>query len=115
MGCPYEIQDTRGYFYGAFMESAGYPELQDDNLEVAQLELPEEGESRPHFHEIMTEITYVISGCLHLVVNGDEIDLSSGQFLIVKPGVVLQNCSNEPGTSVLVIKSPSRPDDKHYI
>lgn len=112
---PDEIKGTRSYLVGAFMEKAGYPELQNNQVEVAILELPLEDLSQPHYHQEMTEITIVLSGKLHLIVDSEPVEANAGEFFVVKPGTVLQNPRNEPGTKVLVIKSPSLPDDKHYV
>lgn len=105
---------TGGYFMGAFMEGKGYPELNSSEVEVAVIALPLKDNSPPHFHKKMTEITYVVKGTLHLIVDGNDIDLKQGEFLVVHPGSVLQNPSNEPETKVFVIKIPSIPGDKFY-
>ena len=115
LGKPEEIKGTKGYLVGAFMESAGYSDLQNESLEIAVLDLPVCDESKPHYHKVMTEINYVISGKLDLVVDGEELVAEAGQFFVIKPGTVLQNPTNDPGTRVVVVKSPSLPDDKYYV
>jgi quercetin dioxygenase-like cupin family protein len=112
---PDEIKGTRSYIVGAFMEKAGYPELQNEQVEIAVLELPLQDSAKPHYHKEMTEITIVLSGKLYLIVDGESVEAKEGEFFVVKPGTILQNPQNEPGTKVLVIKSPSLPDDKYYV
>ncbi len=112
---PDEIKGTKNYIVGAFMEKAGYPELQNEQVEVAILELPLQDSANPHYHKEMTEITIVLSGKLYLVVGGKPVEATEGEFFVVKPGTVLQNPQNDPGTKILVIKSPSLPEDKYYV
>lgn len=113
---------SKGYIYGFFMESKGYPELSSSEIEIAVMELPEIDSSNPHYHLEATEITYIISGSLtlnlgHVETPGvyEQVIANQGDFFVVRPGTVLQNPENEPGTIVYVVKFPSVPNDKFYI
>lgn len=115
------FEETHGYFMGFFMKGKFLPDgspadiLTRDDVECAIMELSEYDPSKPHFHKIACEITYCLSGRLHLIVDQkDEIDLTENQFLVIQPGVVLQNPTNEPGTRIFVVKFPSIPSDKFY-
>lgn len=111
-----EFAGTRGYFIGHFMAEEGFPNLMSQEVECAIIEVPIEDLSKPHFHRVMTEITIVLSGRLTLIFGEkDQVEVGEGEFFIVKPGTVLQNPVNEPGTKVLVIKYPSVPGDKYYV
>jgi len=57
----------------------------------------------------------VLSGKLNLIIDGDQLKAEAGQFFVIKPGTVLQNPTNDLGTRVVVVKSPSLPDDKYYV
>ena len=111
-----DFEETSGYIIGSFMAEAGYPSLNFEELEVAFIQVPTKNESKPHYHEITTEVTYVLSGTLHLIIDQEEkIDLKENEFMVGKTGTILQNLSSEPGTKVMVIKFPSVPDDKYYV
>lgn len=109
--------EPQGYFVGNFIDE-NHPE-HTTNCEIAILRLPTIDDSNPHFHETMTEVTYVISGELELLVwdNGGVwgIKLHKNQYLLVEPGVIIQNPKNTEGTQVFVVKFPSKPNDKKYI
>lgn len=116
-----EFKQTRGYFVGFFMRGkvAGDGSSMDilvrDDVECTIMELPEHDPSKPHFHKTGYEVTYCLSGRLHLIVDQkDEVDLAENQFLIIPPGVILQNPTNDPGTRIFVVKAPSIPNDKFY-
>lgn len=108
---------AKGYFIGHFVDKKR-SEYNTD-CEIAVLQLSTVDGSRPHFHERMTEITYVASGKLELLIwdNGGVwgIKLHEGQYLLVEPGVIIQNPKNEEGTRVFIVKFPSIPGDKKYI
>ncbi len=115
------FQATRGYFVGFFMAGKTSPEgesldiLTRQDVECAIMDLPERDESKPHYHKLGYEVTYCLSGWLHLIVDqSQEVDLTENQFLIIPPGTILQNPENAPGTRVFVVKAPSVPGDKYY-
>lgn len=111
--------DTKGYFMGGFMGRKILPEggniLVSEAIECAVMELPQIDPSPPHYHKLMTEITYCLSGRLHLIIEGENIELGENQFMVIPPEVVIQNPENDPGTRIFVVKVPSVPDDKFYV
>lgn len=117
IGAIADSRDRRGWFLGHFMpeESLQHSEV----VEMAVMDLPLIDASRPHYHRLGTEVTYVIRGSLRLIVgHGDsrtECDLTQGQFIIVPPMTPLQNPANEEGTQVFVVKFPSVPGDKYFV
>lgn len=86
--------------------------------EMGVLNLPETDDSKPHYHEIMTEVTYVIEGELTTKIKDidgtREVVLTTGQYMLVEPGAIIRNPRNEKGTKVFVVKFPSVPGDKKY-
>ncbi|MBI2595294.1 cupin domain-containing protein [Candidatus Daviesbacteria bacterium] len=105
-----DFDKNKGYFIGAFLKD---PLLQREDLECAIMELPVIDESKPHYHKLMYEVTFVLSGRLRLIVDQkEEINLEENEFLVIPPGTVLQNPENAPGTKVFVVKTPSAPGDK---
>jgi quercetin dioxygenase-like cupin family protein len=94
----------------------GYPALDSKEVEIAWMKLPTRDDSKPHYHRQSTEVTIVLSGRLNLIVGQDQkIELREGEFLIIPPGIMLQNPKNEAGTEVIVVKFPSVPEDKFFV
>ena len=107
------FKDTSGYFIGQFMGQKGYPLLETEEVEIAYKKLPADfGDETPHYHKKGVEINIVISGSYKVWIQAKEIELKKGNFLIVYPESELKNISAEEGTELIVIKSPSVPDDK---
>ena len=110
-----DFERTRGWLMGFFMRGRGVNELLARNdVECAVMKLPTVDPSPPHFHKLATEVTYVLSGRLKLVIEGNKFDLRENQFMVIPPLTVQQNPENDPGTRVFVVKVPSVPDDKFY-
>lgn len=112
------FKDTKGYLMGWFMRdktlSEGGEVLIRDDVECAVMGLPEINLDPPHYHKLATELTYCISGRLHMIVGDSEFDLEENQFMVIPPNVFSQNPTNAPGTKIFVVKVPSVPDDKFY-
>ena len=114
------FKERRGYFVGFFMRGETFPDgrsldiLSRDDVECAVMHLPEVDMTRPHYHPQAFEITYCIKGRLRLVIDGENVELTENQFMIIPPGVVLQNPENDPETKIFVVKVPSVPGDKSY-
>lgn len=115
------FQEKRGYFVGFFMKGEASPYIRSldilvrEDVECAVMVLPEIDLSPPHYHKLAMELTYCISGRLHMKVGEDEFDLLENQFMVIPPEVVSQNPSNATGTKIFVVKVPSVPDDKFYV
>ena len=109
-----EFRNSKGYMVGGFMKDDN---LRTPEVEIAVMDLPTVDPSPPHYHQHMSEITYATAGSLNLLVGGSDplsVNLTAGNFILVKQGVVLQNPSNEVGTKIVVVKAPSAPGDKYY-
>ena len=50
-----DATNSGGYLLGSFVEEAEKQELRFETCEVGILELPETDNSKPYYHEIMTE------------------------------------------------------------
>ncbi len=111
-----DFSETKGYLIGRFMGEKGFPLLETDEVEVAWKKLPAGScNEKPHFHRKGVEITIVIAGRCRLEIDGKEISLSKGDFLVIYPETRLQNRATEEGTEVIVVKAPSAPQDKFEV
>ncbi|MEK7497342.1 MAG: hypothetical protein AAB656_00290 [Patescibacteria group bacterium] len=107
------FQRFSGYFVGRFMGEKGFPVLETDEVEIAWKKLPINfHDERSHFHKKGVEINIVIKGKYKASVNGELIEISEKEFLIVYPQTTLKNISATEGTELVVIKAPSISNDK---
>ena len=59
----------------------------DDESQIASLHIVEiEEDARTHYHQQMTEIYYVLEGSGHLELDEDQIPLTPGTAVMIKPG-----------------------------
>ena len=108
-----DFQKFSGYFIGGFMGEKGFPVLETDEIEIAWKKLPLDfGDENPHFHKKGVEINIVIKGKYKAVVNGELVEISEKEFLVIYPQTTLKNISTAKGTELMVIKAPSVPNDK---
>lgn len=105
--------DRRGWFIGAFMDNARY----SSDLEVKFWSyMAGEGIDHPMKTSTATEFTYIISGAVEAVVDGDTFILRAGDYALIQPespnnvvSRVLEDCQG------LTVKSPSDPANKTVI
>jgi hypothetical protein len=103
----YKLSDSgaRGWFIGDFPEAV----FRTKDFEVCwQTNL--RGHAASHYHKEITEITLVVSG--RVLTNGKIYVV--GDIYIFEPGDISQTEYLEE-TSVLTIKTPSIPSDKHLL
>ena len=103
----YKLNNTgaRGWFIGDFPEAV----FRTKDFEVCWQTNPP-GHAISHYHKVITEITLVVSG--RVLTNGTIY--SSGDIYIFEPGDISQTEYLEE-TSVLTVKTPSIPSDKHLL
>lgn len=95
------------------MQEKGFPLLATDEVEIAWKVLPPNfGDKTPHFHKKGVEINIVVSGSYKVWVDGEEIELKKGDFLVVYPEAKLRNISAQEGAELIVVKAPSVAGDK---
>ncbi len=103
-----------GWFFGHFMDN---PLLNSKDVEVAwqdisnkQIEVKDK-----HTHKVAVEINIILSGAIHLTMDGKEFTVKGGEFYVVYPNVVVDKVWAEDNTVDLCIKAPSIPGDKYYL
>jgi mannose-6-phosphate isomerase-like protein (cupin superfamily) len=106
-----DFRGRKGWFFGAFVDN---PLLNSDLVEVAWQQLqdvtPEPDQA--HYHAKSVEINVVLKGDLHLTIDGTRYNLEAGQFYIIWPYSIVSDISSGADTELIVIRSPSIPDDK---
>ena len=97
---------TRGWIIGDFEPSV----LRTTDFEVGILHHNKGEYIAPHRHDIATEYNVLVSG--HMLVNGK--DIRPGDVFILSPTEVVSPTVLEESI-VVVVKTPSIPNDKHII
>jgi quercetin dioxygenase-like cupin family protein len=112
-----KIQDNvkeNGWFFGHFMDN---PLLKSNDVEVAWQDISGK-KTEPadkHTHKVAVEINIIISGVIHLTMDGKEFTVKAGEFYVVHPGVVVDKVWAEENTVDMCIKAPSVAGDKYYV
>lgn len=61
----------------------------------------------PHYHRLAPEMFYLLDGRLRVLVGADIVVLTTGDYLLVPPGVVhAWGTLPESGADVLIVKAP---------
>ena len=109
-GNVFEKNKHNGWFYGYFM-----PEglAKDERVEIKVAKLDKSFTSPPHFSKIATKIDVIWQGSAIWEVDGEEIKLEKGDYVIIPPNTrvgVKKVISDE--LIVQTIKIPSIANDK---
>lgn len=106
-------KNRNGWFYGSFI-----PEglAKDNRVEIKLVKLNKSFSSKPHFNRTATKIDLVLSGSAIWEVDGQEVTMAVGDYLIIPPATVF--CIKQLLTdeiTVQTIKIPSIPDDTVFV
>lgn len=105
-----EQSERNGWIYGNFM-----PEglAQDNRAEIKVAKLDNSFTSQPHYNKTSTKIDIIWHGQAIWEVDGKEIEMNTGDYLIIPPktsACIKKVVSNE--LTVQTLRFPSVPDDK---
>jgi mannose-6-phosphate isomerase-like protein (cupin superfamily) len=109
IGSTSDSAKERGWFFGSFMDE---PLLRSDQVEVAWQHIPNvvpQAKER-HFHTESVEINIVVSGRIHVAINGTEYDLGTGEFYVIWPFTTVEMLSTDAEAAVIVVRAPSLYD-----
>ena len=95
-----------GYYIGNFEPSA----YKTKNFEVAYVKHPKNDTWVKHFHKIITEINFVISGKVRI---NKEIFVK-GDIFVIEPNEIVDPLFLED-TELIVTKTPSETTDKFIV
>lgn len=109
-GNVFEEQERNGWFYGSFM-----PEgiAKDERAEIKVAKLGNSFTSKPHYNKTSTKIDIIWEGKAIWEVDGKEIEMNKGDYLIVPPNTVV--CIKKVLSDELIVQTlrfPSTLDDK---
>ena len=109
-GNVFEEKERNGWFYGSFM-----PEgiAKDTRAEVKVARLDNSFTSEPHYNKTSTKIDIIWEGEAVWEVDGEEVKMNKGDYLIIPPKTVV--CIRKVLSDELVVQTlrfPSIQDDK---
>ncbi len=100
-----------GWIMGQFLD---HPLLHNDVAEIGWKKFPEDYSEPPHYHKKASELSIVIKGRM-LIKEGKNIHtLKKGDFIFLLKNTWIQDYCIKKGTEVIVIKTPSIPNDKYF-
>lgn len=100
-----KIKDMKnGWFVGNFEPTA----FKNENFEVCYRVHAANEKWQSHYHKQSHEINYLIKGIMK--INGQE--LKSGDIFIIYPYEVAANITYVTDCELIIIKTPSLPNDK---
>jgi len=105
-----KYRSSRGYLCGAFPN----PPIFSKKLEVAYMSFDELKKhiGGKHHHDIMDEFILILDGYMEQEVNGELLKLGKGDFVYIEAKSISGTKRIDKGTTILVVKSPSVPEDK---
>ena len=103
-------QERNGWIYGNFM-----PEglARDERVEIKVAKLDKSFSSKPHYNKTSTKIDIIWNGKAIWEVDGKEIEMNTGDYLIIPPKVTvcIKKVLSEELT-VQTLRFPSVQNDK---
>lgn len=109
-GNAFAEQDRNGWIYGNFMPRCL---TRDNGAEIKITKLNNSFTSEPHYNKTSTKIDIIWSRDAIWEVDGTEISMSTGDYLIVAPQTTV--CIRKVLSDELIVQTlrfPSTPDDK---
>ncbi len=102
---------TRQYFVGNLKKSQSLDFIKREDIEIGITSYKEYSEEQPHYHTVVTEFQYVVSGWTKYInlKTKEEFEFKMGDFYVIETGTHYAQKSKK-GTKILFIKSPSIND-----
>lgn len=104
-------KERQGWIYGKFMPDNDL--AKDERAEIKVAKLDNSFTSKPHYNKTSTKIDIIWEGKAIWLVDGKEIEMKTGDYLIIPPKTVA--CIKKVISDELIVQTlrfPSIPDDK---
>ena len=103
----FKFQNMKGGYYIGNFEPSAY---KTKDFEVAYVKHPKNDTWVKHYHKIITEINFVISGKVRI----NDSEFEEGDIFIIEPNEIVDPLFLED-TELIVTKTPSEPNDKFIV
>jgi mannose-6-phosphate isomerase-like protein (cupin superfamily) len=110
-GNVFQEQERNGWIYGNFMPDGDMSK--DDRVEIKVAKLDNSFTSKQHYNKTSTKIDIIWSGKAIWEIEGKDVKMNSGDYLIIPPKTVV--CVKKVISDELIVQTirfPSIPDDK---
>lgn len=113
-GNVFQGQERDGWIYGNFMPKGDISK--DERAEIKVAKLDSSFTSDPHYNKTSTKIDIIWQGSAIWQVDGKEVEMNAGDYLIIPPKTVV-NIKKVISDELIVqtIRFPSSTDDKVMI
>lgn len=100
-----DYADTKGYITGAFFPEDTLNYSQD--IEINYSKLSDDFSASNHLHSKSKTWVIVTKGKMYFRIDGTDIEVGQGEFVIFEANVSEEVVRVEPGTESITIHSPS--------
>jgi quercetin dioxygenase-like cupin family protein len=100
------LQSHNGWIVGAFFPPESIQHSEDVEIRHGIIQ-GKEFIFTPHYHSHRTSYIIVIKGEIVMKFDGELTTVSAGQFAIFLPGVSEEGISAQPGTELVIVRTPS--------
>lgn len=110
-GNVFDEQERKGWIYGSFMNEGDV--AKDERAEIKVTKLDKSFTSKPHYNKASTKLDIVWQGIAIWEVDGQEIEMKTGDYLIIPPGTIV--CVKKVLSEELIVQTiriPSLSGDK---
>lgn len=91
----------------------GFDQLKQ--AEVVEIMMDKGQKTKAHYHSEVTEMFYVVSGEVTILVEDKANTLCKGDFLLLPPPIKHQIRANEDGTLIIAVKTPADEEDRTFL
>jgi mannose-6-phosphate isomerase-like protein (cupin superfamily) len=104
-----DFAKKKGWFFGHFATDTL---LHSDLVEVGWQNVSNKkiADEDKHLHTSSVEINIILSGDVHVSINGNMHHLEKGDFYIIWPESILDSLETSIGTEIIVVRAPSIND-----
>jgi mannose-6-phosphate isomerase-like protein (cupin superfamily) len=87
----------------------------DKSVEFVEIDMAPGQETRPHYHERVTEHFYIVRGSAKFIINDRTYEVSEGDFVVVKPLERHKIVAGSEGVKILAVKKPGEEEDRIFV
>lgn len=104
---------TRQYIQGDLQLEQKLPFIHNANCEIGITSYPTFDHDEPHYHDVITETNYVLSGAVvvRIVDTGEDFLVKEGGLFSVPPKIT-HILKAQPGTKILFVKDHALNDKR---
>lgn len=87
----------------------------DKSIEFIEIKMECGQASKHHYHRMVTEYFYILSGSARFIIDDTEYNVSEGDFIVVKPMEKHKIVAGSNGVVILAVKIPGSEEDRIFV